>query len=58
MAWKPWKLADMIDNSSNVRTNAPEFAKAYLPVLAAKLAVLGHGDPDLYALVKANLTKA
>jgi len=51
------KLADMIDNSSNVRTNAPKFAKAYLPVLAAKLAVLGHGHPDLYAKVQANLAK-
>jgi len=52
------KLADMLDNSSNVRTNAPEFAKTYLPVLAAKLEVLGHGHPELYARVKANITKA
>jgi (p)ppGpp synthase/HD superfamily hydrolase len=51
------KLADMLDNSSNVREVNPEFAATYLPVLAAKLAVLGHGHPELFAKVKANLAK-
>jgi (p)ppGpp synthase/HD superfamily hydrolase len=51
------KLADMLDNSSNVSAVAPAFAKGYLPKLAAKVAVLGHGHPDLLAKVKANLLK-
>ncbi|MBT1509431.1 HD domain-containing protein [Bradyrhizobium sp. SRL28] len=49
------KLADMLDNSSNVSSVAPEFAKGYLPKMAAKLAVLGHGHPELLARVKKNL---
>ena len=52
------KLADMIDNSANVATVAPEFAKTYLPELAAKLAVVSHGHPELVATVRANLTKS
>jgi len=51
------KLADMGDNSSNVAAVAPKFAAKYLPVLAAKLAVLGHGHPALHAAVAANLAK-
>ena len=51
------KLADMVDNSSNVAELSPKFAKAYLPKMAAKLAVLGHGHPELFAKVKANLAK-
>ena len=49
------KLADMLDNSSNVSSVAPEFAKGYLPKMAAKLAVLGHGHPELFARVAKNL---
>jgi (p)ppGpp synthase/HD superfamily hydrolase len=49
------KLADMGDNSSNLSAVPPEFAKAYLPKLAAKVAVLGHGHPELLAAVKKNL---
>lgn len=49
------KLADMLDNSSNVRAVNPKFAAKYLPVLAAKLAVLGHGHPELVAAVEKNL---
>jgi len=46
------KLADMLDNSSNMREVAPKFAKKALPKMAAKLAVLGHGHPVLLAQVK------
>ena len=49
------KLADMADNSSNVSAVSPAFAKGYLPKMAAKLAVLGHGHPELLAKVKKNL---
>jgi guanosine-3',5'-bis(diphosphate) 3'-pyrophosphohydrolase len=51
------KLADMADNSSNVAELSPEFAKGYLPKMAAKLAVLGHGHPELFAKVAKNLEK-
>jgi (p)ppGpp synthase/HD superfamily hydrolase len=51
------KLADMLDNSSNVSSVSPEFAKGYLPKMAAKLAVLSHGHPELFAKVNANLAK-
>jgi (p)ppGpp synthase/HD superfamily hydrolase len=51
------KLADMLDNSSNVAELSPEFAEKYLPEMAQKLAVLGHGHPELVAKVAANLTK-
>lgn len=49
------KLADMADNSSNVAALAPEFAKGYLAEMAKKVAVLGHGHPELLASVKRNL---
>jgi (p)ppGpp synthase/HD superfamily hydrolase len=51
------KLADILDNASNVREIDPVFAAKYLPVLAKKLAVLGHGHPELVAKVKAVLEK-
>lgn len=51
------KLADMLDNSSNVATVAPEFAKPYLAEMAKKLAVLGHGHPELVAELARNLSK-
>lgn len=51
------KLADMLDNSSNVAEHDPAFAKWYLPQIAAKVAVLGHGHPELLAMVKRNLAK-
>jgi (p)ppGpp synthase/HD superfamily hydrolase len=51
------KLADMLDNSSNIREVNPVFAAKYLPVLAAKLAVVSHGHPELVAKVKANISK-
>lgn len=50
------KLADMLDNTRNVREVDPEFAAKYLPVIAAKLNVLKHGHPELFAKVKANIT--
>jgi (p)ppGpp synthase/HD superfamily hydrolase len=43
------KLADMIDNSSNVAELDPGFAARYLPELAANLSVLGHGHAELKA---------
>jgi (p)ppGpp synthase/HD superfamily hydrolase len=49
------KLADMLDNSSNVAEHDPEFAKRYLAEMAKKLAVLGHGHPALVAELKRNL---
>ena len=49
------KLADMLDNSSNVAEHDPEFAKRYLAEMAKKLAVLGHGHPELLAKVSVNL---
>lgn len=51
------KLADMADNSSNVAALAPAFAKGYLAEMAKKVAVLGHGHPELLARVKRNLEK-
>lgn len=50
------KLADMLDNTRNVREVDPEFAAKYLPVIAAKLEVLKHGHAELFEKVKANLT--
>lgn len=52
------KLGDMEDNSSNVAEAAPAFAKGYLPKMARKLAVLGHGNPVLFAAVAKNLKKS
>lgn len=52
------KLADIIDNSANVAKVNPEFAKTYLPVLATKVAVLGHGHPWLVSKAKSNITKS
>ena len=46
------KLADISDNASNVREIDPVFAAKYLPILAAKIAVLGHGHPALLAKAK------
>lgn len=51
------KLADMIDNSSNVAEHDPKFAKTYLAEMAKKLAVLDHGHPELVAELKRNLSK-
>ena len=51
------KLADMADNSANVAENDPVFAKGYLAEMAKKLAVLGHGHPELVAELKRNLSK-
>ena len=50
------KLADMLDNSANVSTVAPAFAKGYLAKMAKKLAVLGHGHPELLTKVVKNLS--
>jgi (p)ppGpp synthase/HD superfamily hydrolase len=41
------KVADIIDNSSNVAERSPEFAKLYLPEAAALLAVLVRAAPSL-----------
>jgi (p)ppGpp synthase/HD superfamily hydrolase len=51
------KLADMIDNSSNLAALCPEFAKGYLAEMAKKVAVLSHGHPELLAKIKRNLEK-
>ena len=51
------KLADMLDNSSNVAEHDPKFAKRYLAEMAKKFAVLGHGHPELLAKVRVNLSK-
>ena len=49
------KLADMDDNGSNVEEHDPEFAKRYMPEMARKLAVLGHGHPELLTKVRIKL---
>jgi (p)ppGpp synthase/HD superfamily hydrolase len=49
------KLADMVDNSSNVADVSPKFAKRYLPEMLKKLDVLGHGHPALLAKVSENI---
>ena len=51
------KLADMIDNSSNVAALAPAFAKVYLAEMAEAAKVLGHGHPELLMELKRNLSK-
>jgi len=43
------KLADMIDNATDIATRSPKFAKRYLPEVADNLSVLGHGHPALLA---------
>ena len=51
------KLADMIDNSSNVADHDPAFAAGYLPEMRAILPLLSHGHPALVAKLAANLEK-
>ena len=49
------KLADELDNSRDVATVNPEFAKVYLPEMRLELAVLAHGHPELVAKLSARL---
>jgi (p)ppGpp synthase/HD superfamily hydrolase len=46
------KVADLIDNGSNVAERDPTFAKLYLPEKAALLKVLTGADPALLAKAK------
>jgi (p)ppGpp synthase/HD superfamily hydrolase len=43
------KLADMIDNATDIASRSPKFAERYLPEVADNLSVLGHGHPALVA---------
>lgn len=47
---KTIKLADLIDNCSDICKHNKRFAKVYLEEMAALLRVLGDGDPRLYGL--------
>jgi (p)ppGpp synthase/HD superfamily hydrolase len=50
------KLADMIDNSRNIVAVAPpSFTKRFMTEMAKKLAVLGHGHPELVAKARSRL---
>jgi (p)ppGpp synthase/HD superfamily hydrolase len=51
------KLADMLDNSSDVAERDWAFSLVYLPELREELAVLGHGHPALLAELTAQLGK-
>ena len=51
------KLADMLDNSSNVAKANPGFAAVYLPELRETLKVVAHGHPALVAELAAFLAK-
>ena len=50
------KLADMIDNSSNVADHDPAFAAGYLAEMRETIKVLGHGHPELLAELARNLS--
>lgn len=45
---KTVKLADLIDNCSDITRHDRRFARVYLVEMAALLEVLGEGDPQLY----------
>lgn len=47
---KTIKLADLLHNTSSIRTYDPEFAKVYLVEKRALLEVLTEGDPTLYRM--------
>lgn len=47
---KTIKLADIIDNCSDIRKHNPEFAKIYLAEKAELLEVLEDGDPILFGM--------
>jgi (p)ppGpp synthase/HD superfamily hydrolase len=51
------KLADMLDNSANIAEHDPAFAVGYLAEMRKKLAVLGHGHPELVARLAEHLAK-
>jgi len=51
------KLADMIDNSSNVADHDPEFATGYLAEMRRIAPLLNHGHPMLVAELADNLAK-
>jgi (p)ppGpp synthase/HD superfamily hydrolase len=46
---KTVKLADLIDNTRDIATHAPAFARIYIPEVLALLEVLQEGDPLLLA---------
>jgi guanosine-3',5'-bis(diphosphate) 3'-pyrophosphohydrolase len=49
------KLADILDNSSNIATVNPKFAETYLPELRADVEVLSHGNLVLLSRVRRRL---
>jgi len=51
------KLADMLDNSSNVAEHDPLFAARYLPEMAERAKLVSHGHPELVAKLIAQLAK-
>lgn len=52
------KLADMIDNSSNIAEHDPLFAAGYLAEMREILPLLAHGHPELVAGLEKNLHKS
>ena len=52
------KLADVIDNTSSVVSDNPNFAPRYLSEIGELLAVLVRGDRQLYALAKDEVQRA
>ncbi|MGI9504857.1 MAG: HD domain-containing protein, partial [Geminicoccaceae bacterium] len=52
------KLADMIDNTSSIVENDPEFAKVYLVEKRDLLGVLGHGHSGLFKQAQRVLSDA
>jgi len=51
------KLADMIDNSSNLAEHDPAFAQVYLSEMVSRAALVAHGHPELVARLQKNLQK-
>ena len=49
------KLADMLDNSSNVASHDAKFAALYFVEMRDNMTVLGHGHPALVAAMTARL---
>lgn len=44
------KLADMLDNTHDIATHDPNFAKVYIPEMRLLLPMLRHGDRELWML--------
>ena len=51
------KLADMIDNSSNVAEHDPVFAARYLSEMVERAKLVSHGHPELVARLEKILKK-